>query len=234
MKTIGVLGGLGPQATMDFEARLHAACQKLIRPIRSGGYPPMVVYYYRHSPFVISADLKPQLPLQPHPRLLDAAKRLGEWADFLVMTSNAPHLFQDVIEQSFGGPMLSMIDVTIEEVTRKGLKRVGVLGWDEPKVYLSALERSGLSAVVLPKDQRAPLNEAIFSLMEGRNGLQSIRVAADAVNALRAQHVDGIILGCTELPLLLRESSTAPDLINPAELLAQATARYATVFENKL
>jgi len=120
-----------------------------------------------------------------------------------------------------------MIDVTLKEVARNGFKRVGVLGWDEPKVYLTALERSGLSAVVLPKDQRAPLNEAIFSLMEGRDGLQSRCVASDAVDALRAQDVDGIILGCTELPLLLGERSTASDLINPAELLAQATAHYA-------
>ncbi len=46
MKTIGVLGGLGPQATMDFEARVHRAAQKLIPQLKNAGYPPMLVYYF--------------------------------------------------------------------------------------------------------------------------------------------------------------------------------------------
>ena len=50
MKTIGVLGGLGPQATMDFERRLHRVAQRLIAPRMNSGYPPMVVYYHRHAP----------------------------------------------------------------------------------------------------------------------------------------------------------------------------------------
>lgn len=49
MKTIGVLGGLGPQATMDFEARLHAVSQQLIAPHANRGYPPLLVYYYRQT-----------------------------------------------------------------------------------------------------------------------------------------------------------------------------------------
>ena len=50
MKTIGVLGGLGPQATMDFEARVHRVAQRLSRRSYNGGYPPMVVYYFRQPP----------------------------------------------------------------------------------------------------------------------------------------------------------------------------------------
>ena len=50
MMTIGVLGGLGPQATMDFEARVHRVAQELIAPNVNSGYPPMVVYYYRFVP----------------------------------------------------------------------------------------------------------------------------------------------------------------------------------------
>ena len=51
MKTIGVLGGLGPQATMDFEERIHTVSQQLIPQHGNSGYPPMVVYYYRHPLF---------------------------------------------------------------------------------------------------------------------------------------------------------------------------------------
>lgn len=77
MKTIGVLGGLGPQATMDFEARLHAVSQQLIAPHGNRGYPPMLVYYYRNAPFLMQDDHMPVLPLQADPRLLEAVKKLG-------------------------------------------------------------------------------------------------------------------------------------------------------------
>ena len=87
MKTIGVLGGLGPQATMDFEARVHAVSQRLIPRRGNGGYPPMVVYYHRHAPVLLNEDGSPVLPIQPDPRLFEAARRVGSLADFLVITA---------------------------------------------------------------------------------------------------------------------------------------------------
>jgi aspartate/glutamate racemase len=94
MKIIGVLGGLGPQATMDFEARIHRISQQLILRQANTGYPPMVVYYYRHAPVLLTDDDSPVFPLQPDPRLFEAVKKLGICADFLVITANAPHLLK--------------------------------------------------------------------------------------------------------------------------------------------
>jgi hypothetical protein len=119
VKTIGVLGGLGPQATMDFEARIHTVSQRLIPQRWGSGYPPMLVYYFRHSPVVLGDDFRPVFPAQPDPRLLDAAKRLGEWVDFLVITANAPHMFHEQIERAAECPILSMIEVTMSGRTMK-------------------------------------------------------------------------------------------------------------------
>jgi aspartate racemase len=102
MKTIGVLGGLGPQATMDFERRLLRAAQRAIPPHLNGGYPPTVVWYCRHPPILIQDDGRPQLPLRADPRLLEAAGRLGQLADFLVIPSNTPHALQPEIERAAG------------------------------------------------------------------------------------------------------------------------------------
>lgn len=74
---------------------------------------------------------------------------------------------------------------------------------------------------------RARLDGAIMKVMEGRDHTESAAVAREAVNVLRAREVDGIILGCTEIPLLLREDSGEPDLLNPAQLLAHAAVSYA-------
>ena len=74
---------------------------------------------------------------------------------------------------------------------------------------------------------RVALDQAIAGVMEGRDDAESAAAARGAVAALRARGVDGVILGCTEIPLLLRESADAADLINPAQLLAEAAVRAA-------
>ena len=227
MRTIGVLGGLGPQATMDFEHRVHAVAQRLISPHLNSGYPPMVVYYCRHAPVLVNDDGTPRLPLRADPRLFDAARRLGEVADFLVITSNGAHVFQSAIEQAAGRNVLSMIDATIGEVVHRGWSRVGVLGLGEPVVYTQPLRGRGIACETIGGERRAALDGAIFRTMEGRDDAESTAAARAAVDELRGRGVDGVIVGCTEIPLLLRDAMDTPDLINPAQLLAEAAVRAA-------
>lgn len=227
MKTIGVIGGTGPQATMDFEARVHKIAQTLIPQERNSGYPPMVVYYIRHAPFITKEDFTPEVPLRPDPRLLEAAKALGTLADFLIITANAPHLFREEIEQASGRKVLSMIDTTLADVERRQWRKIGVLGFGNPLVYTNPLEKLNIACEILEEERRARLDEAIKKLMEGRNDAESKKCAQEAVDVLRARRVDGIILGCTEIPLLLEESAQAQDLLNPLQLLAEAAVRYS-------
>lgn len=227
MKTMGVIGGLGPQATMDFEQRVHKVCQEIASGKGNVGYPPMVVYYHRFPPVLVNEDFTPIMPMQPDPRLFEAVKKLGSWADFIVITSNAPHLFQQQIEEATGLKVLSMIDLTLGEVQKRQIKKVGVIGMGEPRVYQMPLDRMSIPHVTITKELRDRLDKSILSLMAGAEGPQEQATAQEAVAALREQDADGIILGCTEIPLLLREYGVAPDLINPAELLAEAAVRYA-------
>lgn len=227
MKTIGVLGGLGPQATMDFEARVHRVAQGLIPPKGNSGYPPMVVYYYRHPPFLLNEDYSPQLPMQPDPRLLEAARQVSALADFLVITANAPHLFREQIEQAAGCKVLSMIEATLEAIRQRQWRKVGVLGFGDPLVYTSQLENLNIAYQTLDANLRARLDGAIKKLTEGRNDAESAAIAQAAIETLRARKVDGIIMGCTEIPLLLQENANDADLLNPAQLLAEAAVSYS-------
>ncbi|MGH2584817.1 MAG: aspartate/glutamate racemase family protein [Dehalococcoidia bacterium] len=149
MKTMGVLGGVGPQATMDFEARVHAVSQRLLPPNGNRGYPPMVVYYHRGE----LAEMRDGgTAVRADSGLLDAARRLGAWADFLVMPCNGAHRWLVTIEEAFGGPVLSIIDVTVEEVRRRQAKTVGLITYGEPVVYRQPLQPAGLRCESLPED----------------------------------------------------------------------------------
>lgn len=230
MKTIGVLGGLGPQATMNFEARIHRVAQRLIPQDGNQGYPPMVVYYFREPPVILPADGSlPKTRPPINPRLLDAAQRLGSWADFLVITSNGVHAFQEEIEHAAGCRVLSMIDVTVDEVQRRGLKHIGVVDFRPAtmSVYSQPLDKVGIRWEALPPEMLPALYRAILAVDEGQAGREENERVQAGLTYLRAQKVDAIILACTEIPLMLDEADQQEDLINPAQLLAEAAVRYA-------
>lgn len=230
MKTIGVLGGLGPQATMDFEARVHRVAQRLIPQDGNQGYPPMVVYYFREPPISLPADGSLPTTLIPaNPRLLDAAQRLGAWADFLVITSNGVHFFQEEIEQAADCKVLSMIDVTVNEVQRRNLKHIGIVDF-RPRtmnIYAQPLDQVGIRWEVLPAEMLPAIYGAVLAMDEGRAGREENQILQAGLTYLRGQQVEAIILACTEIPLILAEAGQGEDLINPAQLLAEATVRYA-------
>lgn len=227
MKTIGVLGGMGPQATLEFERQVHRVSQEVLPARGNSGYPPMVVWYHRHPPAALDETGAFRMPPEPHPGLLEGARFLGQVADFLVVTSNGVHKLREALEAAAGRPILSMIDVTLAEVERRGWRRVGVLCMGGPQVYAEPLEARGLAWESLPAELQLPLNAAILTVMEGREDDACRAHARAAVAAVRSRGADGLILGCTELPFLLPEELDRPDVLNPGVLLARAAVRHA-------
>ncbi len=228
MKRMGVLGGMSPQATMDFETRVHAVSQRLISQDWNGGYPPMVVWYHRHLPVRVDEAGQPVSPVEVDPRLIDAAAQMATWVDFLVITCNTAHIGHQAIEAAAGCPLLSMIDVTVEEVTRRRWATVGVLGFNGASpLYLDPLHAAGIVCETIDTTMQARLNSAIQRVMEGAEGADDAEAARTAVATLQARGVDGIILGCTEIPLLLGDGFETDDFLNPAALLAEAAVRFA-------
>ena len=228
MKRIGVLGGISSQATMDFEARVHRWAQRLAPQQWNDGYPPMVVWYHRGLPVRLGADGRPLVPMELDPRMIDAAAWLGRAADFLVIPCNTAHIGLRAITEAAGCPVLSMIEVTLEDVMRRGFTRVGVLGFSAASpLYLDPLRGRGLHCETVDAKAQERLDAGIRAVAEGRDSAADTDATVAVVDGLRGRGVDGVILGCTEIPLLLRDAADARDLINPAALLAEAAVRLA-------
>jgi aspartate racemase len=228
MKRIGVLGGMSAQATMDFEARVHRVAQQLIPQDWTRGYPPMVVWYHRGLPVLRGSDGRPVEPRQVDPELVDAAARLGAHVDFLVIPCNSAHVGLREIREAAGCPVLSMIDVTIDDVVRRKCRRVGVLGFNgAPQPYVDALRQRGIGWEGIDATSQAAVDAGIRAVAEGREAREDTEAARTAVGLVRARGVDAVILGCTEIPLLLGDESNAQDLISPAAVLAAAAVRFA-------
>ncbi len=230
MKTIGIIGGLGPQATIDFEKQIHSRSQKLISQHENQGYPQMITWYLRHPPMKLGEGGRPQIPLEPHPHLLEVARILGSQADFLTIPSNTPHLFLQAITKAAGCEVLNIVDLVIEELIKRSAKRVGVLAIGftlENGLYQKRLVEEHMTSEIIPSEIAIELDKAIFAVMEGRCSAADVGIATEAVDYLRdRKKVDSIIIGCSEIPLLLQKGGNK-DLINPVELLADAAVKHA-------
>ncbi len=139
-------------------------------------------------------------------------------------------MMRDTIERFAGRQFLSIIDQTLEEIRKRGWRKVGVVGLGDPKVYRVPLDQLGLECETLsgePDGLRDRLDDAIFRLMAGQTKPEDKDLAVEAVDLLWARGVDGVILGCTEIPLLLGDDAAKEDVVNPAQLLAEAAVRFA-------
>ena len=226
-KIVGVLGGMGPEATVDFMAKVIAATPADV----DQDHVRMLI---DHNPKVpnrqaaILADGEdPSIALALMGQALQEAG-----ADFLVVPCNTAYVFADAITTATTIPLISIIDVTVEAVATAcaGAHRVGVLATDgclRAQVYQEALRKAGYDAVV-PTD--AELQE-LMRLVNGiKGGMRDDETAADMQRlaiALQDRGAEAIIAGCTEIPLVLTPTMLSVPLLSSTDLLAERTVQLA-------
>ena len=231
MKRIGVIGGFGQWATLDVMERILKESVVRVPQYGNRGYPPMDIRMCNRAPMLLNEDGSFPDMLEPSPELLDAARFVGANAAFVILLANTPHLFAKQVEEAAGKPLLSIVDVTVNEAVRRNYRRVGVMAIGvtvKKRLYQDPLEERGIESVTLPKELSDRLDdEGVYPIQEGANPEEVSDIAFKVVEYLRGQKVDGIILGCTEIPILLGKTSTDSDILNPSQLLAKAAVKRA-------
>lgn len=230
MKTIGIIGGIGPQATIDLEQKIHEVSNKLIPPHINRSYPPMVTYYYRNDPRNLEDSTQMSESLEPNKLLLKVAKKLGPLADFLIISSNTPHFFKEEIEEASGIKLLSIVDVTIEKIVSLNPTSIGVLAIGDTlnhELYQKPLIENGITPVIIPQELVKELDKSVWAVMEGVPPKDVQAPVHKAIEYLENKNVDAIILGCSEIALMISEDLPAENLINPIQLLAERAVELA-------
>jgi aspartate racemase len=201
-ESVGIVGGLGPESTIDYYRRILEAWG---RENRSAA--PSIV--------IDSLDVRRALDLVERDRpalteyLLASLRRLaGAGVDFAAMTANTPHIVFDELVARSPIPLLSIVEVCVQEAQRRGLGRLGLLGTRftmEAPFYPVVFARYGIVVVPPNGADRAWLHERyVGQLLKGEFRDDTRRELGSLVNRLRdEERIDGIILGGTELPLLL-------------------------------
>ena len=226
-KRIGVLGGMGPEATVDFMSKVIAATPAR----RDQDHVRMLV---DHNPAVPDRQ---QAILDgaedPAPALAAMAARLeAAGAELLVIPCNTAYVFKGAVEAATSIPLLSIVDVTVDEVRQRvpGIKAVGVLataGCLAGGVYQRALETAGLDAVLPSAEELAELMELVYAVKGGKHDTATGRAMARLADALSERGAEAVIAGCTEIPLVLGQPLLSMPLISSTDVLAQATVACA-------
>ena len=202
MPTLGMIGGLGPESTIDYYRRILEAWER-----EEPGTAPSII--------IDSLDVRRALRLVETDRpalveyLLASLRRLaGAGVDFAAMTANTPHIVFDELVARSPVPLLSIVEVCAEEARARGLRRLALLGTRftmEAPFYPEVCARYGV-AVVAPEEADRAWVHAMYveELLRGQFLDDRRRQVLALVGRLRDDEgVDGVILGGTELPLLL-------------------------------
>ena len=165
--------------------------------------------------------------------MIDAARRLQNGgADFFLICSNTMHRMADAIETAVGIPLLHIVDPTGQRIAASGIKRVGLLGTAftmEQEFYKGRLaQRFGLDVLIPDADDRALVHRVIYDeLVQGKIVPASRQAYRDVIARLVGRGAQGIILGCTEIMLLVRPEDSAVPLFDTTQLHVEAAIERA-------
>jgi aspartate racemase len=221
----GIIGGMGPSATVDFLAKVVAATdaesdQQHIRMIID--HNPQVPD--RHAAIAGEApDLGPLLAATA--RRLEAAG-----ADFLVMTCNTAHAWEREIRAAVDIPFISIIDVVVEEVGRRDARHVGVMaarGCLQAELYQRALSAAGYEPLIWDADELQRFMAVVYRIKAGDRDPDIHSELRKLAASLEFQGADVLVAGCTEIPLFLGKEDTTVPLLCSTDLLVQRTIAMA-------
>jgi len=224
---VGVLGGMGPQATVDFLAKLVEAT-----PV-AGEQDHLRVLVDSNAKVVDRNKAVAGTGPSPGPQLAAMARGLEQGgAGFLVMACNTAHAFEADIRAAVRIPFVSMVDEAADACMREhpGARRIGLLaapGCIASGLYQDALRRRGLEPLLLPPAQQQRFNELLYQI-KLKTPLADIAPPMKALGqALVDAGADLLLAGCTEVPLVLGPQDLPRPLLDATWVLAQRCVLYA-------
>jgi len=228
MKVIGLIGGMSWNSTLEYYRIINESFTR-----RLGGLHSARLVLYN-----LDFDDIQRAQHEGHwddltSVLVDAGnavKRAG--ADFLVICTNTMHKVTDDLEEKVGLPVLHIVDVTGDAIREQRLHRIGLLGtrfvMTEPFYQERLRDRFALEVFVPGEDDIDTIHQIIYNeLCEGKIKASSRRVCADIMSRLVDEGAEGIVLGCTELPLLVQPSDIRAPIFDTIRLHAEAAVNLA-------
>ncbi len=227
MKTIGIIGGMGPEATAAFYMEIVRIFQRRFNARHDADYPAMIIYSLP-APDVIER-------MEDEKRLVemfrDAVKKLEDGgADFFVLACNSVQKYLPVMGRVVSIPYLDLNKELARAVSERGYGEVCILG-SEATLQDGLLEQAcrdkGVSVVTPSETERATLTRVIMNILSGNAYTEARRDLLKIISKMRSRGIHAVVLACTDLRLVVSEEEAGLPLVDSVEVLAEATVEAA-------
>lgn len=227
LKTIGLIGGMSWESTATYYKIINETVKEKLGGLHSA---KCILY---------SVDFQEIEECQANGNWEKSGEILGEaaynlekaGADFIVICTNTMHKVVNQIKEKISIPILHIAEMTAEKILEKGLKNIALLGTKytmEQDFYKSKLIEKGINVIIPDKNDIETINEVIYDeLCLGSINFNSKKKFLEIVDKLRSKGAEGIILGCTEIGLLIKNEDTDVPLFDTAIIHAEQAAMYS-------
>ncbi len=227
MKTVGVIGGMSWQSSQLYYRLINQGVQKRLGGLHSARL------------LMVSVDFAPVEALQhlgdwdgASNILIEAARSLeAGGADFFLIAANTLHLVAEAVANSVSIPLLHIADATAEQLLSENLRRVGLLGTAftmELEFYRKRIEQQGIEIVVPELHDRQMVHDIIYQeLCLGKFDADTRDVYLAIIDRMRKQRIEAVILGCTEIGMLIDSRHTNLPLYDTTAIHAAQAVDYA-------
>lgn len=225
MKTVGIIGGLGPETTAEFYLDIVFSCQK-----KNQEHRPGIIISSVPLPYELEQDaIEKNIGIERIGEfLVREAQRLEKaGADFIVMPCNSLHIFIEDIRTAVDVPLLSIVEETVKFMKTEGFTKVGIVSTSatiQNKLYETAFAQNEIE-YLMPNDfQQAKMGKIIFNLVNGRQENKDRDELLSIIDSFSRKQVECVALACTDLQLLIPKHPSLK-IFDTLKILADATVR---------
>lgn len=224
VKRIGILGGISHESTIKY---YELILKKYFENFKNYYYPEIVIFsldFQKFTDFEDNKDIDGYIDY-----IMEGINSLqNSKVDFIIMAANSPHAVFDSVKDKAKVPMLSIAEVTAENARQQEIKKLLLLGIKftmESTFYQKVCNDKGIEVITPNETEQDEINKIIFDeLCIGKFTNESKKRLLEIIEGY---DVEGVILGCTELPLILNPEDSDKKLLNTLKLHAEATLEYA-------
>lgn len=208
MKTIGIIGGLGSEATVDYYKRIIKQVQ-VINGIKSLDYPEILIYSVNMANFIAMLEKGDMNGAANY--IASAINKLADaGAEFAAISANTPHLLFNQIKSQVSLPLISIVEVCKNTAKEKELKRCGLMGTRftmKANFYSEVFSPSNIEIIVPNEKEIELINNLLFNELELGIFKDETRETLLQIvkRMIKQEQIDSLILGCTEFPLLFTD-----------------------------
>lgn len=221
-KKIGIIGGLSPESTVSYYLHITRA---YVEKFGDYGYPEIIIYSVNLKSYhQWRNDNRWDLIAEDLIRVANELTAAG--ADFGLIATNTMHKVFDDVQANISLPLINLVSTTAADVSAKGIATVALLGTKftmSEDFYIDGLNSQGITTLVPnPEDQEIIHRIIVDELVRGIILQESKQQYLNIINKLKAQGAQGVILGCTEIPLLIKQQDCDITVIDTAAIHAAA------------